>query len=91
MWSLKRLPLRRSAVAEIGLKELKASASKVIDEVEAGASYVVTKRGRPAAAIVPIEDAEDLVLANAEEFIRMRRRGRRAYVERKGSRLEETG
>lgn len=50
-------------MAEIGLKELKASASQVIDEVEAGVSYVVTKRGRPAAVIVPIEDAEDLVLA----------------------------
>lgn len=76
-------------MAEIGLKELKASASRVIDEVEAGGSYVVTKRGRPAAAIVPIEDAEDLVLANAEEFIRMRRRGRHAYVGKKGSRLGE--
>lgn len=78
-------------VAEIGLKELKASASRVIDEVEAGASYVVTKRGRPAAVIVPIEDAEDLVLANAEQFIKMRRRGRRAYGERKGSRLGKIG
>lgn len=78
-------------MAEIGLKELKASASRVIDEVEAGASYVVTKRGRPAAAIVPIEDAEDLVLANAKAFIRMRRRGRRAYGEKKGSRLGEVG
>lgn len=78
-------------MAEIGLKELKASASRVIDEVEAGGSYVVTKRGRPAAAIVPIEDAEDLVLANAEEFIRIRRRGRRAYIGKKGSRLEGLG
>lgn len=78
-------------MAEIGLKELKASASRVIDEVEAGGSYVVTKRGRPAAAIVPIEDAEDLVLANAEEFIRIRRRGRRSYVGKKGSRLGEIG
>lgn len=78
-------------MAEIGLKELKAIASQVIDEVEAGARYVVTKRGRPAAAIVPIEDAEDLVLANAEEFIRMRRRGRRAYVGKRASRLGTIG
>ena len=69
-------------MAEIGIKELKASASRVIDEVEAGASYVVTKRGRPAAVIVPIEDAEDLVLANAGEFLRMRRAARDDY--RKG-------
>lgn len=80
-----------NSLAEIGLKELKASASQVIEEVEAGGTYVVTKRGKPAAVIVPIEHAEDLVLANAEEFIRMRRRGRRAYGQKKGSRLEEIG
>jgi prevent-host-death family protein len=67
---------RERAVPEIGVKDLKANASKVIDEVQAGASYVVTKRGRPAAVIVPVEEAEDLVLANAEEFIRMRRTAR---------------
>jgi hypothetical protein len=31
---------------------------------------------------MPIEEAEDLVLANAEEFVSMRRRAREAY--RKG-------
>jgi prevent-host-death family protein len=69
-------------MAEIGIKELKSGASRVIDEVSAGASYVVTKRGKPAAVIVPIEDAEDLVLANAEEYVTMRRHAREAY--RKG-------
>lgn len=66
-------------MAEIGIKELKSTASRVIEDVEAGASYVVTKRGRPAAVIVPVEDAEDLVLANADEYIRIRRRARDAY------------
>jgi prevent-host-death family protein len=66
-------------MAEIGVKELKSQASRVIDEVSAGASYVVTKRGKPAAVIVPVDEAEDLVLANAEEFIQMRRRARAAY------------
>jgi prevent-host-death family protein len=66
-------------VAEIGVKELKATASAVIEEVEAGASYIVTKRGRPAAVLLPIEDAEDLVLANADEYVRMRRQARAAY------------
>jgi antitoxin (DNA-binding transcriptional repressor) of toxin-antitoxin stability system len=37
-------------MAEIGIKELKATASYVIDEVEAGSAYVVTRRGRPAPA-----------------------------------------
>jgi prevent-host-death family protein len=65
-------------MAEIGVKELKATASAVIDDVEGGAAYVVTKRGRPAAVLLPIEEAEDLVLANADEYIRMRRQGRAA-------------
>jgi prevent-host-death family protein len=67
-------------MAEIGVKELKATASAVIEEVEGGASYVVTKRGRPAAVLMPIEEAEDIVLANADEYIRMRREARAAYV-----------
>lgn len=67
-------------MAEIGIKELKATASGVIDEVERGAAYIVTKRGRPAAVLLPIEEAEDLVLAHADELIRMRRQARAAYA-----------
>ncbi len=66
-------------MAEIGIKELKSGASRVVDEVAAGRSYVITKRGQPTAVLMPVEEAEDLVLANAEEFIRMRRRAREAY------------
>jgi prevent-host-death family protein len=69
-------------VAEIGIKDLKSGASRVIEEVSGGKSYVVTRRGRAAAVIMPIEEAEDLVLANAEEFVSMRRRARETY--RKG-------
>ncbi|MGH2572639.1 MAG: type II toxin-antitoxin system Phd/YefM family antitoxin [Actinomycetota bacterium] len=76
-------------MAEIGVKELKASASRVIDEVAAGTSYVVTKRGRPAAVLMPVEEAEDLVLANAAEFIRLRRRGREEYRKGRTVPLEE--
>lgn len=67
-------------MAEIGVKELKATASAVIDEVEDGAAYVVTKRGRPAAVLMPVEEAEDLVMANADEYIRLRRQARAAYA-----------
>ena len=76
-------------MAEIGIKDLKSGASRVIDEVSAGTSYVVTKRGRPAAVIVPIEDAEDLVLANAEEYVTMRRRAREAYRKGRTRKLSE--
>lgn len=69
------------AMAEIGVKELKATASAVIDRVEAGTAYVVTRRGRPAAVLMPVEDAEDLVLASADEYVRMRREARAAYAQ----------
>ena len=65
-------------MAGIGVKELKATASAVIDEVEGGAAFVVTKRGKPAAVLLAIEDAEDIVLANADEYVRMRRDARAA-------------
>lgn len=43
---------------EIGIRELKAQASKVLDEVrERGARYVITKRGRPVGVLLPLEDA----------------------------------
>ena len=76
-------------MAEIGVKVLKATASSVIDEVEAGAAYVVTKRGRPAAVLMPVEDAEDLVLANADEYIRMRRAARAAHAKGRSVALED--
>ena len=62
-------------MAEIGVKELKSTASAVIDRVEGGAAYVVTRRGRPAAVLLPVEEAEDLVLANADEYIRFGGKG----------------
>jgi prevent-host-death family protein len=78
-------------MAEIGIKDLKSGASRVIDEVSAGRSYVVTKRGRPAAVIVPVDEAEDLVLANAEEFIEMRRLARQAHRRGRSRSLREIG
>ena len=76
-------------MAEIGVKELKATASAVIEDVEAGAAYVVTKRGRPAAVLLPIEEAEDLVLANADEYVRMRRQARAAYAKGRTTSLDD--
>jgi prevent-host-death family protein len=76
-------------MAEIGVKQLKATASAVIDEVEDGTAYVVTKRGRPAAVLMPVEDAEDLVLANADEYLRMRRAGRAAHAKGRSVPLED--
>ena len=74
---------------EIGIKELKNTASRVIDEVESGERIVVTKRGRPAALILSMEDAEDFVLAYAKEFVEMRQQGRREHAEGKSVDLED--
>lgn len=76
-------------MAEIGVKKLKATASAVIDEVEAGGAFVVTKRGRPAAVLLPIEEAEDLVLANADAYVRMRREARAAYAKGRTTSLKD--
>lgn len=66
-------------MAEIGIRDLKAHASQVVNDVEAGTAYVVTKHGRPAAVLLPIDEAEDAVLANADEYIRMRKSARADY------------
>jgi prevent-host-death family protein len=76
-------------MAEIGVKELKATASAVIDEVEGGAVYVVTNRGRPAAVLLPIEEAEDLVLASAPEYLRIRRLARAGYAKGRTTNLKD--
>ena len=76
-------------MAEIGLRELKATASRVVDEVQAGASYVVTKRGRPAAVLMPVEEAEDVVLANATEYVKLRRQARRDHARGRSVALDD--
>lgn len=76
-------------MSEIGVKQLKNTASRVIEEVEDGERVIVTKRGRPAAVIMSIEDAEDFVLAHAEEFVEMRLAGRKAHEAGESVPLEE--
>ncbi len=78
-------------MAEIGIKELKTTASSVIDRVEAGAAFVITKRGRPAAVLLPVDEAEDLVLANADDYVRLRREARAAYAKGRTTSLRDLG
>ena len=45
-------------MSDIGVRELKIHASEIVRKVrETRARYIVTHRGRPVAAIVPVEDA----------------------------------
>lgn len=46
-------------MAEIGIRDLKAQASRVLEEVRSrGARYVITKRGRPVGVLLPLESGE---------------------------------
>jgi prevent-host-death family protein len=40
------------------VKELKARAGELVRRIEAGERILITKRGRPVAAMVPVEDPE---------------------------------
>jgi prevent-host-death family protein len=45
-------------MADIGIRELKIHASEIIRKVKENRSrYIITHRGRPVAAIIPIEEA----------------------------------
>jgi prevent-host-death family protein len=45
-------------MSEVGIRELKAKASQILDDVrEHGARYVITRRGRPVGLLVPFERA----------------------------------
>ena len=55
---------------EIGIRELKNEASRVIAEVEAGGTVTVTRRGKPVARIVAAETSHHLatLIAAGGEF-----------------------
>ena len=46
-------------MSDIGVPELKTHVSEIVCKVkEGGKSYIIPLHGRPAAAIVPVEDAQ---------------------------------
>jgi prevent-host-death family protein len=81
-------------VATVNVRELARNTSKVIDDVsKRHRPTLVTRAGRPVAAVVPIdsEALEDWILANAPEFVDgMRladeemRQGRTYWLDEKG-------
>jgi prevent-host-death family protein len=54
----------------VGIRELKDSASSIIDRVEAGESVTVTRRGRPVAQIVSASIPPRLAALIAEGAVR---------------------
>ena len=70
-------------MAAIGVRELKAKTSEIIRRSEKGEAFLVTRRGRPVSVVLPFdEETEDLILAQAPYFVRLRSRAREQY--RKG-------
>lgn len=69
-------------MAVIGVRELKAKASQIIQRSEKGEAFLVTRRGRPVSVLLPLDmETEDLLLAELPRFIRLRERGRREFRE----------
>ncbi len=65
-------------MAAVGVRELKAKASEIVDRASKGGTFLITKRGRPVSVIMPFDEAlEDLILAEAPRFVRLREKGRR--------------
>jgi prevent-host-death family protein len=51
--------IHEASMADIGVRKLKIHASEIIRNVkEKRARYIVTHRGRPVAAIIPIEEVQ---------------------------------
>jgi prevent-host-death family protein len=64
-------------MASVGVRDLKAHASAIVERAEAGEAFLVTRRGKPVAVVLPFGiEAEDLILAHAPDFIRLREEGR---------------
>jgi prevent-host-death family protein len=53
---------------EIGIRELKHHASEAIARVAEGERAVVTRRGRPVAVILSLDESLEFMLGYADEF-----------------------
>jgi len=59
---------------QIGTFEAKTHFSQIIERVENGADFVITKRGKPVAKIIPFEQEKKMTRKEAiEQLIEMRK------------------
>ena len=64
-------------MAAVGIRDLKAHVSDIVERAEGGEAFLVTRRGKPVAVVLPFGmEAEDMILAHASTFIRLREEGR---------------
>jgi len=52
----------------LGLRDAKASLSAVVEAAERGESTTITKHGKPAAVVVPVEEAKRLYPTERPSF-----------------------
>ena len=65
------------SMAAVGVRDLKVHASDIIERAEAGEAFLVTRRGKPVAVVLPFGiEAEDLILGHAPAFIKLREEAR---------------
>jgi prevent-host-death family protein len=62
-------------MTEIGILEARASFAKVIREASEGRPVTITRRGKPVARIVPIEDGRQPEIDSAVARLREARKG----------------
>jgi prevent-host-death family protein len=64
MWSLWELIME-----SVQIRDAKAKFSALIEAAERGRPTIITRHGRPAAVIVPVEDARRLYPENSSAFL----------------------
>jgi prevent-host-death family protein len=55
-------------VKTLPLRNVKASLSAVVEAAERGEATTITKHGRPAAVVVPVEDAQRFYATKRQSF-----------------------
>jgi prevent-host-death family protein len=55
---------------QIGAFEAKTHFSQIIEKVEHGADFIITKRGKPVAKIIPIEKEKEMTFEEALEQLK---------------------
>jgi len=58
------------AQQQIGTFEAKTHFSQIIDKVEHGADFVITRRGKPVAKIIPFKQEPEMTRQEAFEYLR---------------------
>jgi prevent-host-death family protein len=75
--SLRLVSCYDASVKRLGAYEAKTHLSRLLDEVERGETYTITKHGRPVALLVPAAGGSELTVAKAIAGLRRFRQGRR--------------